>query len=262
MVSLTSCPNEYSQCPLMSFGGKSLSLKFQGGMAPPYYQPASASSGLGSTMSSDGGEVPTSQPPSLDLSMRYSEEDEKLHVHVHGAIRVPLNIYGGANDTYVQILVVKDLKKRWRPRSDIPLDDLLQILSASHASSAASTASSDSGRSGAASLQSPYEVAEFKTQLIRRKVNPIFNEQFVATVLRKDKKFTCVKFVLRSIDRFSHHSIVGTCHIGLASFGNGPSEVPAMDEFSIALQPYTPVRIAFFFLVRECRPPPNACNES
>lgn len=187
-------------------------------------------------MSSDCDDAIYNPPPSsLEIGLQYDEALGKLTIVLYRARRIPPNVYGGANDSYVQVIAGKDTGKYWRRRSDIPVDDLLRRKSVSPVRTKSLGIDAAETDGGYATL------AEFQTRTVRKDAEPVFKERFVVDDVKiKDKKNVWIKFILHSIDRFSHQYIVGTRQIGLDRAVHTEADVDR-EKFNIVLDQYAPV---------------------
>lgn len=153
----------------------------------------------------------------LSCSVMYDESDEKLSIFVKTVTNLEPNLLGNANDAFVRILIIRDMKRRWRHKGDISLDQLRNAE------------------------KNGYEYLEFRTQLIRRNLNPVFNEYFTTELKEKDKNVTILKFAVYNLDKFSQQTVVGECQINISK-----SATNQLKDYCVPLKEFKMVRLRKF----------------
>lgn len=153
----------------------------------------------------------------------YDENDQKLSVFVNAVTNLEPNLLGNANDSFVRMLLIKDIKRRWRQKMDIPLDQLVNAE------------------------KNGYEYFEFRTQLIRRNLNPVFNEYFACELKEKDKSSTALKFAVYNVDKFSQQTVVGECQINI-----GKAATNNLKDYCVPLKKFKAVSVMSMVITHSC----------
>lgn len=177
--------------------------------SPPHHKSKAAAFAFPSEASLDDGEAP---PIQLDFSLAYDPETEKLGVGVKEARGVPRLINGSQPDSFLRLLLVKDLRKGWtRRRCDVSIEELRR---------------SDSG----------YQVEEIRTPLVRHTQCPRWDDFYQLELKEREGKTAVLKFALYTMDRSGREALRAQAHKSL----NKLELSPAQEHFTCRLKEHRP----------------------